>query len=435
MNNIYKTYENIGDLKSNDIFEAALRNDCKYIIDYYCVNKDINIKDKKCENLLHKASKNNNYEVVDLLLKMNVNVNEKNIYGDTPLHFAVQFKNDEVVEKLIISGANIDSPNKRMITPLHIASSINNLNVVNMLLNHGARVNAIDENGLHPIHYAVKSGQKSIIRTLLDSGASLLECDNRRNNALHYACESGNDDLVIYILRNMVVTDFKNIYGQTALHIAAINCSIKSLKALIFSGFRIDIRDNLGQTPYELALTNKKEENVSFLTEYFNSPEYRYRFGKYELHREIANNNYQYALEKVTVSNVNDWDYFGRSLMYYALINENFKLVKLLYERYARIKKIDAFDQSALLIAIYTGNIEIVEFLLKHGANPNEIFYNRSYLYRAILRNDVKLVKTLIDNGADINYIDNKHRTIYSYALEFGNDQILELLLNKYDKK
>ena len=34
-----------------------------------------------------------------------------------------------------------------------------------------------------------------------------------------------------------------------------------------------------------------------------------------------------------------------------------------------------------------------------------------------------------------IDYIDNKHRTIYSYALEFGNDEILELLLSKYDKK
>lgn len=435
MNNMYMKYENIGDMKSNDIFEAALRNDCKYVIRYYENKSDINIIDKKGENLLHKASKNNNYEIIDLLIKMGVSVNKENIYGDTPLHFAVQFRNDEVVEKLIIEGANVDHKNKRMITPLHIASSINNLNVVNMLLNHGAKINDSDENGLHPIHYAARSGQKHVIRALLDCGSSLLDCDNRKNNVLHFACENGDDDLVMYILRNMLVTDFRNIYGQTAMHIASINCSVKALKALLLSGFRVDIKDNDGQTPYDLALINEKYENANFLLEYLNSPDYRKCFGKYKLHYEVSNDNYQYIYEKVTITNVNDWDYFGRSLMYYALINGNLKIVKLLYERYARIKTVDGFNQSALLIAIYNGNLDIIHFLLEHGANPNEIFYNKSYLYRAILSGNIKLVKILIDYGADIDYIDNKHRTIYSYALEFGNDEILELLLSKYDKK
>jgi ankyrin repeat protein len=52
-------------------------------------------------------------------------------------------------------------------------------------------------------------------------------------------------------------------------------------------------------------------------------------------------------------------------------------------------------------------------------------------LYRAILRNDYEMVKLLIDYKADVNYIDDKHITIYSYAMEYASDEIIELLLSK----
>ncbi|MGB4014757.1 MAG: ankyrin repeat domain-containing protein, partial [Bacilli bacterium] len=74
---------------------------------------------------------------------------------------------------------------------------------------------------------------------------------------------------------------------------------------------------------------------------------------------------------------------------------------------------------------------EMIEYLLKRGAKVNEIYYGRSYLYRAIMRNNYEIVKLLIDNGADVNYIDNRHRTIYSYALDYADDDIIELLVEK----
>lgn len=430
-----KLYENIGDNSSKDIFEAAMRNDCQYVIKYYKLNGDINITDERKETLLHKASRNNNYEIVDLLIKLGVSVDALNISGDSPLHLAVKFKNDEVALKLILEGANVNIQNKKMVAPLHLASTNSNLNILNILINHGARINIVDENGLQPIHYAVKSGDKTIIRTLLDCGSSLVATDNRKNNVLHFACEAGSDEIVIYILRHLTITDFKNIYGQTPLHLASLNCTIKSIKALIDAGYHLDIKDNNGDTPYDLAYRNEKQENANFILEYLNSSEYREKFAKYVFHSAVYNNDYQYVLENINHVNANEVDYYGRSLMYYALVNENIKIVQHLYKMYARIKNVDGFNQSALLIAVYTGNIEIVKFLLEKGANPNEIYYNRSYLYRAILQNNVELVKVLINYNADISYVDNKHRTIYSYALEYATDEIIELLLNKFENK
>ena len=75
--------------------------------------------------------------------------------------------------------------------------------------------------------------------------------------------------------------------------------------------------------------------------------------------------------------------------------------------------------------------MEIIKFLLRNKADVNEIFYNRSYLYRAILKNNIELTTLLVEYGADVNYVDNRHRTVYSYAMEYADDDIIEILLDK----
>ena len=94
MEKIWRLYSNTGDNKSKNVNEAIMRNDCRYVIDYFEAGGDINILDNKNETLLHKASRNEFYEMVDLLIKLGLDVNAVNKYGDSPLHIAVQFKNE-----------------------------------------------------------------------------------------------------------------------------------------------------------------------------------------------------------------------------------------------------------------------------------------------------------------------------------------------------
>lgn len=431
METIYRLYKDVGDNQSKDIFDAVMRNDCSYIIKYYEDGFDINITDNKNENLVHKAARNNYYEVVDLLLKLKVNVNAQNRYDDTPLHLAVQFRNAEVVERLLFEQAKVNAKNKKGVAPLHIAAANGKEEILNSLLDHGAKLNISDLNGMKPIHHGVKSGKRVIIRTLLNNGASLVEVDDRKNNVLHHACKAGNDDLIIFILRHMMISDSKNIFGETPLHIAARNCSITGIKALVNAGFNIQAKNDAGLTPIEVANGASKLENYEFLINYSRSQDYKEKSLKYSLHDAVCRGDYEYVLQEVTSTNVNNFDYYGKSLMYYAIIFNNIRIVKLLYKKGARIDHIDEYNQSALLIAIYSENYDIIKFLLDHKANVNEIFYGRSYLYRAILRNDYEMVKLLIDNKADVNYIDDKHITIYSYAMEYASDEIIEFLLSK----
>ncbi len=431
MEKIWRLYSGIGDNKSDSIMTAIMRNDCIYIINYFESGKEMDYVDSRNENYLHKACRNNYYEVADLFLKLGIDINAKNKYGDTPLHIAVQYKCTEVVEKLIVEGADVNALNNNMVAPIHLAASIGDETILNMLLEHSAKINVADDIGAHPIHYAIKSGKKSILMTLLDNGASFSECDNRKNNVLHYACQSGSDELVEYILRHILITDARNIYGQTPLHLAAMNCTVKTLSALLNSGFNLNLKDENGKTPYDYAIENEKPENADYLESYENSSEYRTKYSRYKIHRAVCNNNIHYLFEKINSSNVNEYDYFGKSAMYYAIVLGYPKIVELLYKKGANIDKVDENNHSALLIATYSENVEIIKYLLIHGADPNEIYYNRSYLYRAIIRNNLELVTLLVEYGANVNYVDNHHRTVYSYAMEYADDSIIEILLDK----
>ena len=430
MEKIWRLYSNTGDNKSKNVNEAIMRNDCRYVIDYFEAGGDINILDNKNETLLHKASRNEFYEMVDLLIKLGLDVNAVNKYGDSPLHIAVQFKNEEIVQKLIMEGASINKLNNKKMAPLHIAASVGDETIIGILLDNGARINISDENGMHPIHYAVKSGKSNVIRTILNCGASLTEVDDRKNSVLHHAVLSGNDELVTHLLRYLNISDCKNIYGETPLHLAAKYCTVKAIQALLNAGYNPEIKNNSGQTPYDVAMLDNKEENAQFLSKYLLSKDYKEHFLRFKLHHAVVMNNYQYIYEKVSSTNVNNFDYFGRSLLYYAVILGYNKIATLLYMKGARLNNIDEYNQSALLLSVYSENNQLVEYFLSKKADPNEIFYNRSYLYRAVLKNNFEMTKLLVKYGADVNYVDGRHRTIYSYAMEYADDDIIELLLD-----
>jgi ankyrin repeat protein len=369
--------------------------------------------------------------MADLLIRLGLDVNARNIYGETPLHLAVQFNNGMIADRLLFEGADANARNKRKESPLHLAVSRGTEDIVTMLLNNNAKINITDENGAKPIHYAVKSGKAFIIRNLLNNGSSLMEFDNRHNTVLHYACEKGDSELVSFILRYMTVNNIRNIYGDTPLHLAAGNCQVDSVRMLVNNGYEISAQNLSHQTPTDIALQKKNMQTYDFLSNYPNSTEYRERFLKYPLHRAASSGNYELLGQLIGGHQVNELDYFGKTPLYYAVMIGSLRCTQFLYQHGADIRTVDSYKQTALLIAIYNENLRIIEFLLQQKADPNEVFYNRSYLYRAILRNNYEMAKVLIDYGADVNYIDSRYRTIYSYAIEYADDDIVGLLSDK----
>lgn len=83
----------------------------------------------------------------------------------------------------------------------------------------------------------------------------------------------------------------------------------------------------------------------------------------------------------------------------------------------------------ATLNAAYSGNIEIMEVLIKAGVNieiPDSI--GRTPLMYAASRGNVDILYLLISKGADIYRYDNKGLTAFEYALASQNKHAIEPL-------
>lgn len=85
-----------------------------------------------------------------------------------------------------------------------------------------------------------------------------------------------------------------------------------------------------------------------------------------------------------------------------------------------------------------SGNISAVRDLISKGANVNFVIrvrpspFEGTALIHAVYNGDIKLVQFLLDNGADVNIADDKYgATALMYAVGGGHIEIVKLLIEK----
>jgi ankyrin repeat protein len=129
---------------------------------------------------------------------------------------------------------------------------------------------------------------------------------------------------------------------------------------------------------------------------------------------------------------INTVDRSGNTLLIQAMRSDVPELVDYLLQRRARINNRNRNGETALSIAAYTGKLPYVKRLVDVGAEVN--FYGWPPLAYAAYNGHLEVVDYLLKHGALIDATTENGSTALFFAARFGHIEVIKLLLkNKAD--
>ena len=208
----------------NSLIMLAVEHNHRHIVKYLG-NSDVNINftDERDRTPLSVAIKNNNLDIVEILVRFGANINPSS--GESPLAIAIKRGNEDMIDFFLSEGSDPNGP------PLTYAIKLRLPNIINKLVLHGAKINyknvgmfvfkpRIQFIGISPLEYAVMHGTYEIIKQLLDLCADI---DNMEYLTLVDIYEKYSKNYVLLFLDYPCNISIKNGEGQTLLDLATRN--------------------------------------------------------------------------------------------------------------------------------------------------------------------------------------------------------------------
>jgi len=279
---------------------------------------------------LIEAAKNQDAALLQQLLEDGANPDERQADGATALHWSTYHEDAIAAALLIDSNADVNASNRLGASPLYLAAKSGNASLLEMLLKAGANPNIAMPMGETPLMTASLSGTAEGVRFLLDAGANV----NAR--------EASRD--------------------QTALMWAAAQGHVNVARLLINAGADIETRSKTRPRLMYADATNG---------------------GAFD----------QGIMEKLG----------GFSALLFAAKNGNLEIARLLINAEADLETTAGNGASPLVVAVHSGHGSLARLLLEHGADANSMAAGYSALHAAILRGDLQTVNALLDHDADPN--------------------------------
>lgn len=351
-------------------------------------------------------------EVASLLLERGADPGHRDNDGMTPLLLAAYEGNDEVVELLLEAGADVDEtagPDGSVtaaaaVTPLLAAAAMGHMKTVSRLLFWGAAVDAIDCEGRTALCLAAARGSIEVVRALLDRGLDENHRDDLGWTPLHAAACEGHRAVCAALTEqgSMARVGEMDIEGRTPLILAAQEGHWSTVKLLLDRRSPIDHRAYDGHSALSAALL--------------------------EGHAEVAD----LLMRRGADTNVRDAE--GRPLLYLLVLESRLDMATLLIEKGGvPLESRDSEGRTALHVASWQGCTELVDLLLKHGANPNaQDKAGRPPLHSVAWTDNAEVGRRLLQaSSVNIDLACHQGATALSIAAQEGHANIVAMLLER----
>jgi len=277
-----------------------------------------------------RAVKDGDLARVSTLLKNGTNVNSLEGDGATSLHWAAHRNDFEIAQVLLDAGANAAAANALGATPIWLAAKNGDAVMLELLLDAGADPNATLKMGETSLMAAARSGDAASIEILVDHGADINRVELEQ--------------------------------GQTALMWAAAQRHAGVAQLLVTRGADLGARTKVW---HQLENTAGNTNPIG---------------------------NFKMA-------------HGGSTPLLFAARSGDVDTARVLIEGGADPNDTTAAGTSALVIAAHSGHGPLGIYLLEEGADPNAAAAGYTALHAATLRSQVELVDALLKHGANVNAV------------------------------
>jgi len=219
---------------------------------------------------------------------------------------------------------------------------------------------------------------------------------------LHMAAASGTNETIAYLIQQGIHVDSPDKDGNTPLHLAALCGHEVGVNGLLSLGAEKSITNKRGHAPWQVALTG---ELLTTLIPEATKKKYKFIPQK-SLYEAVETEDIPTTTQLLEMDihpnllNHNDYQAAFLLPLHIAVEKQNLDLTELLLEHDARPSAPYLNFNINLENAIGNSDTQMVELLLRYGADPNHKM-RRSLLHFAVDKNLIKIMELLLQHGAD----------------------------------
>ncbi|XP_073498850.1 ankyrin repeat and SOCS box protein 14 [Phyllobates terribilis] len=332
----------------------------------------------KGETPLFVAVDHSRLDNVNFLLANNCDPDAKNDTEDSPLVMAIRHGSYDIVSLLLRHNANVNLACTDNRIALHEAARLGRKDITGLLLRSGADPDCASNFGFTPLALAAQNGHTEVMELLIQKGASVMAQASDSASILFEAAAAGNPDAVSQLLEYGADANIPKHSGHLPIHRAAYRGHLLALRKLIPVTDITAIRRS-GISPVHSAAAGGHPECLNLLL------------------RSGFDVNFMLA-QRVRKG----YDDERKSALYFAVSNSDISSAKLLLDAGA-LPNQDPIN--CLQVALRMGNYELVNLLLRHGANVNYVCRVNPLHFPSALQYALKdevMLRMLLNYGYDV---------------------------------
>ncbi len=295
-------------------------------------------------------------------------------------------------------------------TELQRAARSGHYSVAEFLISQGVKANDPFPND-SPMIEAAARGHLRIVQLLLDHGAT----QDDAGDALIIACRDGFKSVAELLMARGADVNWSYPSGESALHYAVVGRHESLVELLLARGAKPDVLANA---------------SISYSIPNFNPAVAK---GTTPLHEAASRGSLPIAERLIKAgASVQATNYEAMTPLHFAANAGHTNLCALLVARGADVNAPDAQGMTPLTRALWMKQIEVVKFLLQHGANPDHVSgsYQQSALEFALGTGSEEVLSALLAAKPKLDIKFANHLTPVQDSVQRSRDRQAILLLD-----